>query len=155
MRSRLSFYEPPISKVCRLSVLLFVFVGLGERSQAGCHYGNSGEASLSEEDASRLVVTENGFIQRRGDVQVVYEYGEFKYYSRNDLGPCKGPGCKKRENESSLTLVVSVERQRCPLAVCEESRIGTSICLNQRPSSIEQLAVSVSLDGVFRPPCTC
>ena len=153
MLSRLSNHEHLCSKVFRLSMLFVcAFAGLTGRSQAGCHYGDSDDTRLSEEEASRLVVTEQGLIQRRGDVHVVYEYGKFKYYSHNELGPCEGPGCNQRENETSLTPVVNLERQRSSPAVCEESRIGTTGFSNRRISFPEQHTIAVTLDGIFRPP---
>ncbi len=141
------------SQVCRFSIgLVFVLTALLGRSDAGCHYGPNAPSMLSEAEGDRLVLTVERSLQKRRDVTVVYEQGQFSFFASKGAIPCNGPTCEQRKSETSLAPADNSERQPSTQAVRCKNRLVAPERSVRSESAQDQHELVVSMGGVFRPP---
>lgn len=121
----------------------------------GCHYGSS-QQQLSEAEKRQLVVTVLGTISTRGEVSVVYEGGQLKYYPSSEaLKPCRGPQCR-RNPASTLSVRVDMARQNSNQIALNTSSYTLVPTTSGRSlnSPTPNTCVGVNC-GIFRPPRFC
>ncbi len=124
-------------------------------ARAGCYYGDS-EPHLSQAEKEQRVVTVCGTISTRGQVNVVYEYGEFKYFPISDAHlPCRGPQCNKVP-PSTITVQFDLVRQNSNQTALASFSFYVAPTKTVRFLDCPTPPTSIGVDlGIFRPPRSC
>lgn len=144
-----------LQQFCLVVGTVWLGVLLPNAAYAGCYYG-SPEPHLSEAEKNQRVVTVFGTFSTRGQVSVVYEYGEFKYFPiSHALLPCRGPQCKKIPL-STMTVQVDLVRQNSNQTALTSSSFNVAPTKTVRFLNCPTPNTCVGVDrGIFRPPRSC